>query len=202
MSDLFEEKAKGWDTRPIPLQISQGVFDAIARGVELRPDLRVLDFGAGTGLVASKLAPHVGSILAVDVSRAMLEELAAKEALAGKVEIVCQDLLETPLEAEVDLVVSAMALHHVEPTAQLMQVFFQQLAPGGWIALSDLDAEDGSFHPPGTEGVYHLGFEREALGAVIEEAGFESVEFVTATEVDREQRRYPIFLVTARRPLE
>lgn len=200
MTDLFAEKAKDWDTRPVPQQISEAVFSALQSQVELRPDLDVMDFGAGTGLFASKVAPAVRSTVAVDVSRAMLEQLAQKPELAGRVRIACRDLLETPLDAPVDLIVSAMALHHVEDTGRLMRVFFDHLKPGGRIALADLDAEDGSFHPPGTEGVFHSGFDRDALGGLIASAGFEEVQFVTAGEVDRDDRRYPIFLVVARRP--
>ena len=66
MADLFEDKAEGWDERPVPQQISQGVFAAIEANVPLSPDLAVLDFGAGTGLIAGKLAPHVERILAVE----------------------------------------------------------------------------------------------------------------------------------------
>ena len=76
MTDLFQDKAADWDQRPVPQQISEGVFAAIDRHVTLGPDLTVMDFGAGTGLVTARLAPRVGKILAVDVSPAMLEQLA------------------------------------------------------------------------------------------------------------------------------
>lgn len=201
MNDHFEDKAHDWDERPIPQQISEGLASSLKTRVDLHPGMEVLDFGAGTGLVAAKVASAVGSIIAVDVSQSMLDQLAQKPELAGKARIVCQDILEQPLEAKVDLIVSAMALHHVEDTAQLARTFFDHLKPGGHIALADLDAEDGDFHPPGTEGVYHAGFERAALGRILSEVGFEGVEFTTACEVDREQRRYSIFFVTAQRPV-
>jgi 2-polyprenyl-3-methyl-5-hydroxy-6-metoxy-1,4-benzoquinol methylase len=200
MTDLFADKAAGWDQRPIPQQISEGVVSALRSKVDLQSNLQVLDFGAGTGLIASKIAADVGEIIAVDVSASMLEQLAKKEELAGRVRTVCQDLLDTPLESPVDLVVSAMALHHVEDTARLMQTFFAHLKPGGRVALADLDTEDGSFHPPGTEGVFHTGFDRDALRGIMEDVGFERVEFATACEVGREDRSYPVFLVVAQRP--
>ena len=200
MTDLFRDKAADWDTRPVPMQISEGVFAALAARVPLAPELTVMDFGAGTGLVATRLAPRVGRILAVDISPAMLAQLAAKPELAGKVEIVCRDLLEAPLARTVDLIVSAMAMHHVQHTGRLVRALFAHLAPGGRVALADLDAEDGTFHPPGVEGVFHHGFDRAALGGLLETAGFVGVEFGTACQVTREDRRYAIFLVTATRP--
>ena len=131
MADLFEDKAEGWDERPVPQQISQGVFAAIEANVPLSPDLAVLDFGAGTGLIAGKLAPHVERILAVDVSEAMLAQLAAKPELEGKAEVVCRDILEEPLDEKVDLVVSAMAMHHVEDTRALLSTLHAHLEDGG-----------------------------------------------------------------------
>lgn len=200
MTDLFQDKAADWDARPVPAQISEGVFAAIARSVALDPSLVVMDFGAGTGLIAARLAPAVRAVLAVDVSPAMLAQLASKPELAGKVEIACQNIVEAPLGRTVDLIVSAMAMHHVQDTRALARALFAHTAPGGRVALADLDAEDGSFHPAGMEGVFHHGFDRSSLGATLADAGFVDVRFETACEVDKERKRYSIFLVTARRP--
>ncbi|MCA9560742.1 MAG: methyltransferase domain-containing protein [Myxococcales bacterium] len=197
MTDLFEEKAHDWDTRPIPVQISEGVARALAEHVKLDDQMTVMDFGAGTGLICSRVAPAVGRIIAVDVSRAMLAKLAEKPEMVGKVETVCQDIVERPLGRQVDLIVSAMAMHHVADTRALFEAFAAHLVPGGRIALADLDTEDGDFHPPDAEGVFHAGFDRDALGAIAEAAGFRDVRFVTAAEVDREGKTYPIFLLTA-----
>lgn len=198
MSDLFRDKAADWDTRPVPAQISEGVFEALQARVPLSSELTVLDFGAGTGLLVAKLVPRVGRVIAVDISEAMLAQLAAKADLAGKVEIVCRDLLRSPLAARVDLIVSAMAMHHVEDTAALLATLRAHLVEGGRLALADLDREDGSFHPPATEGVFHRGFDRDALAQQLAAAGFETIEFGTACVVHRDERAYPVFLVTAR----
>ncbi len=200
MADLFEDKADDWDERPVPTQISTGVVGALRRTLTFEPDWTVMDFGAGTGLLSGAIAPDVDKIFAVDISQAMLARLVEKPALAGKVEAFCQDIMHTPLDRKVDLVVSAMALHHVEDTAALMKTLFEHLEPGGRIALADLDREEGDFHPPGAEGVFHHGFDREALGEVIARAGFGETRFVTATEVHKEDKAYPVFLVTARKP--
>jgi 2-polyprenyl-3-methyl-5-hydroxy-6-metoxy-1,4-benzoquinol methylase len=199
MRDLFKQKAADWDERPIPLIISEAVGGLLRAEIPWEPDWRVMDFGAGTGLVASHIAPLVGHIGAVDISAAMLEKLAAKPELAGKVHIHCRDLIAEPLGEVFDVIVSAMALHHVEDTSALLRTFRDHLAPGGRLALADLDAEDGSFHPPGTEAVFHPGFDRDELAAKFRRAGFEDVAFQTAVEVVRESgQAYPVFLVTAR----
>lgn len=200
MTDRFHDKAAGWDDRPVPLQISDGVFAAMDAVVDWSPNQTVMDFGAGTGLVAGRIAPHVGKLLAVDISPSMLEQLAQKPELAGKTEIFCQDILHEPLEQQADVIVSAMAAHHVEDTDALLQALFEHLHPGGKLALADLDAEDGSFHPPEAEGVFHAGFDRTTLAESARRAGFVAVDFQTACEVDRGGTRYPVFLLTASRP--
>ncbi len=58
----------------------------------------------------------------------------------------------------------------------------------------------GGGGPPETEGVYHSGFARDALSALLQEAGFAAPRFVTACEVTKEDRRYSVFLVTASKP--
>ena len=199
MTDLFHDKAAAWDTRPVPQQISAGIAAALASAVSFDPGARVLDFGAGTGLLTGHVAPHVASVLAVDVSPAMLAQLAAKPELQGKVTIVCQDIVHAPLGQTVDMIVSAMAMHHVADTRALVRAFHDHLVPGGCVALADLDTEDGSFHPPEAEGVHHAGFDRAALATLLEEAGFCDVSVHTACEVLKYGRTYPIFLLTASR---
>ena len=199
MTDHFAEKSGDWDERPVPAQISQAV-GRLLETLDWDPSMRVMDFGAGTGLIAATVAPYVARIFAVDTSPSMLEALAEKENSQGKVECRCQDILESPLEERFDAVVSAMALHHVEDTGAAAVRFAEQLKPGGLLALADLDSEDGSFHPPGTEGVFHHGFDRAALQSTLEAAGFEDVQFVTALEVEKEDKGpYTVFLVTARK---
>lgn len=199
MSDHFAEKSKDWDERPVPVQISKAV-GRLLEALDWDASMRVMDFGAGTGLIAAAIAPFVSRIIAVDTSPSMLEALASKESLRGKVECHCQDILESPLEEQFDAVVSAMALHHVEDTAAAAEAFAEHLKPGGFLALADLDKEDGSFHEPGSEGVFHHGFNRHELQTMLDAAGFEDVRFVTALDVEKAGRgAYPIFLVTARK---
>jgi 2-polyprenyl-3-methyl-5-hydroxy-6-metoxy-1,4-benzoquinol methylase len=197
MADLFQDKAEDWDARDVPRQLSAGIGACLLAHVELHQGMHVMDFGAGTGLIAAQVADQVGRVTAVDVSIAMLDKLAAKPQLRGKVDIVCQDILEQPLGKRFDLIVSAMAMHHVEDTDRLVQRFAEHLEPGGKVALADLDAEDGSFHPPQTQGVHHSGFTREAFEQILEAHGFRDIQFHTATTVDKEGRRYPVFLAIA-----
>ncbi len=197
MSDLFNEKAKDWDVNEMVLQLSKATSSAILKNIELNDQMQVLDFGAGTGLIISHIFSQVRNIVAVDVSQAMLDQLVSKPEFQGKVEAVCQDITRKPLKQKFDLIMSAMAMHHVEDTNLLIKTFAEHLKTNAKVALADLDFEDGTFHPADTKGVYHAGFERDNLKSILEKNGFKDIKFVTAHTVSKESKNYPVFLVTA-----
>ncbi len=197
MSDLFSEKAKEWDVNEMVLQLSKATSSAILENIEFNQQMNVMDFGAGTGLITSQVIPAVNTITAVDVSEAMLEKLGEKLGENAKVQTVCQDITVQPLAEKFDVIMSAMAMHHVEDTDLLIQRFAEHLKAGAKIALADLDEEDGTFHPADVEGVFHHGFKRDSLKEILEKNGFSDIQFVTAHTVSKEGKNYPIFLVTA-----
>nr|ANC57912.1 methyltransferase, putative [Colwellia sp. C1] len=197
MSDLFNEKAKDWDASERKQLISSAVGAAILKNVPLNPQMNVMDFGAGTGLISAHIVPFVDKIVAVDISRAMLEKLTEKQEFQGKIEAVCQDITDKPIDAKFDLIISALALHHVEDTLKLINTFVEHLKPGAKVALADLDKEDGSFHPEGSEGVFHSGFERDELQTLLENNGFYDVQFLTIHTMQKNDKQYPVFLVVA-----
>ena len=197
MTDLFQEKARDWDANDRRSRLAAAISSSIVDRVPLQAEMNVLDFGAGTGLISARIAPLVERIVAADTSQAMLDKLEQKPELQSKVSTVCRDILDQPLDERFDLIVSAMAMHHVEDTSRLMQTFAEHLNDGGMVALADLDSEDGSFHPPETQGVYHQGFDRDELSSLMQGLGFDNIEFVTAHTVNGEEKDYPIFLVTA-----
>jgi SAM-dependent methyltransferase len=197
MSQYFDEKATDWDADDRRQQLSSAVGSSILAHIALDDWMEVLDFGAGTGLISAHVAPRVHKIVAVDTSEAMLAALAAKPELRGKVEAICVDITRKPLGRRFDLIISAMAMHHVPDTAALIQSFADHLKPGGWLALADLDAEDGSFHPDEAAGVFHHGFDRGELHTMLEKSGFAAIHFVTAHTIMKHGKKYPVFLLTA-----
>lgn len=199
MSDYFNEKSENWDADELINRLSSAVGAAILSHVPLNDEMEVMDFGAGTGLISSHVAPRVKKIVAVDISESMLSKLTAKPELQNKVVAVCQDILSKPIAEKFDMIMSAMAMHHVEDTNQLMQTFARHLKPGGLVALADLDQEDGSFHPEGTQGVYHSGFDQTQLQSIMESNGFDDVQFQIAHKVEKNDTAYPVFLVTAKK---
>ena len=197
MSDLFNDKAKDWDISERKLSMSSAVGSSIIKYIRLNQQMDVMDFGAGTGLVSGHIAPFIKKIVAVDISQAMLDKLSSKTELQDKVEALCQDIICNPIETKFDLIMSAMALHHVNDTTTLLNSFAAHLKPGAKIALADLDKEDGDFHPKGSEGVFHSGLDRAALQKILENVGFHNIQFFTIHTINKSGKQYPMFLVIA-----
>lgn len=57
----------------------------------------VYDFGAGSGVITSALAPRVREVVAVDIDSAALEKLRAHTAQFDNVRVVTADILRVPL---------------------------------------------------------------------------------------------------------
>jgi cyclopropane fatty-acyl-phospholipid synthase-like methyltransferase len=197
--DFFAEKASTYEQDRARVDNVKQIATAILNAIKLHGSLRLMDFGAGTGLLLGEIAPYVGKITAVDVSPAMTAQLREKlDRLACPVEILQLDLESTALDRKFDGIISSMTLHHVKDVPRIFETFYSLLHDGGFIALADLDREDGSFHSQDT-GVHHAGFEREALCQTARAAGFREVTVVRASTLHKHGRDYGVFLLSALR---
>lgn len=196
----FDERAKDWDSDPKKVDRARTVAAAIRSALPLQPGMSVLEYGCGTGLLSFFLQADFASITLADTSQGMLDVLAEKIKAAGVANMhpVRLDLGTDPLPAaRYRVLYSLMTLHHIPDTDGILKKFHAVLEPGGWLALADLDREDGSFHGPEVTDV-HLGFERTALRAQVEAAGFSGVAFSMVYQIPKGGRAYPVFLMTAR----
>lgn len=193
----FDTAARDWDQRPLSQQLA-AVPPRLLAQVPFASTDHVLDFGAGTGLLATTIAPHVARVTALDSSAAMLEVLDGKG--FANIATLQQDIF-AGLPGRYHAVVSCMALHHVADTAALMQAFADALHPGGRVALVDLYEEDGSFHGDNeAKGVQHFGFAPETLRALAEAAGLAEIGFSEILRMrHRNGREYPLFLMTCQK---
>jgi ubiquinone/menaquinone biosynthesis C-methylase UbiE len=119
------------------------IRDRIVELAEPRRDDRVVDLGAGTGLLALALAPRVREVVAVDISERMLERLDDAAVADGvlNIEFLAGDLRRLPLEDEsATLVVSNYAFHHLDdPGKELALAEARRiLRPGGRLVIGDM----------------------------------------------------------------
>ena len=202
----FDERAGVWDENPVRAELARSIVAMAKMKIARFAAPRMMDYGCGTGMCSIPLAHLVSSLLAVDVSPGMLAKYKEKADVLGfqQVETLQRDLALQPLEGrEFDVIISAMALHHICDVALVLKRFHPLLAENGVLLLADLDREDGSFHDDPT-GVEHHGFKRDWILNALWDAGFRMAEICTAHTIVKpaasgdESRSYPVFFIAAR----
>ena len=100
----------------------------------LKPGMRVLEFGCGTGETAISHAPFVEHILATDLSENMLKYGREKAIVAGVENITFQHSSIEGFEAEdavFDAVLGLNILHLVSDPKSVIENVYRMLKPGG-----------------------------------------------------------------------
>ncbi len=199
-TDHFAHKSKTWDMNSKRVKNARAIADAILKNIKIDKTMTIMDLGAGTGLLSYFLSPFVKKIVAIDNSPSMLAEFESKcDRFACETQALLLDIEEAEIsQLHFDGIVSSMTLHHIEDIPTLFHRLDTLLRPNGFIALADLDKEDGTFHSDNT-GVHHFGFDRESLRKFAESAGFEEIRFETVSTIAKPRRSYDVFLMTARR---
>ncbi|WP_309497419.1 class I SAM-dependent methyltransferase [Sulfurovum sp.] len=194
--DHFEHRSKSWDMNSKRVQNAKGIADLIVKNIDLKENMELMDFGAGTGLLSYCVAPHVAKIVAVDNSPSMLMEFKNKcDDFSCVTEVIEKDLSTETINRKFDGIISSMTIHHLEDLSTLFTKFYNMLGDHGFIALADLDLEDGSFHSDNA-GVFHYGFDRELLENIAFEAGFKDIKFDLASTINKPHGEFTVFLMT------
>lgn len=196
----FDARARTWDDAPHRVERARVAAALIAERVPLGPTTRLLDLGAGTGLLAQHLVAKVGPVVLVEPSEGMREVLAMKVAsgpLPGAT-IVDIDLSvdEVPDDLVCDVAVSMMAVHHIADIPAALRGVRRMMPIGGHLCIVDLEEDDGSYHAPAFTG--HHGLPRAGLAHDLEVAGFTAPSFEHAFTIEKKGRAYDLFLAVAR----
>jgi SAM-dependent methyltransferase len=167
------------------------------------PRRRILDLGAGTGTGSIALAQLFAGadVLAVDSSEELLARIrdkAQRLGLAERIRTVQVDLDAAwpSIDAgdavdAVDVVWASLSLHHLADPDQTLGRIFATLAPGGVVAVAEMDSmprflpDDIGLGPPGLESRCHEALAQERAqslphlgsdwGPRLEQAGFSAV---------------------------
>ncbi|MEU2496292.1 amino acid adenylation domain-containing protein [Streptomyces sp. NPDC007883] len=150
--DGLRENFAGWnsmyDGRPIPVEEMREWHEETVRSIrEAGPARRVLEIGAGSGLILSRIAPGCESYWATDLSREAVEALrahvGADPELAGRVQLLTRPAHDTeglPAGCFDTVVLNSVAQYF--PGAEYLEDVLRKvsalLAPGGRIFLGDV----------------------------------------------------------------
>lgn len=113
--------------------------DWIISRLGLRKDMIVADIGSATGYFPIRIAPHVKSVIGVDIEPSMVAYLKKRAADEGVHNLTSQvgsstsPLLKTP----VDTILMVDTFHHIEKRVAYFSALKDALRPGGTLAIVD-----------------------------------------------------------------
>jgi ubiquinone/menaquinone biosynthesis C-methylase UbiE len=125
----FDRAADYYDaTRDLPEPLASDGLDAILRYVRPRPEALILEVGAGTGRITSPLLQRGANVVGIDLSRAMLRRLRAKQPAAR---LAMANAVQLPFAAgQFDGLMTIHVLHLVGRWREALREFRRVLRPG------------------------------------------------------------------------
>jgi len=201
MNDFFKEKAQGWDN-PQQIKMAATFANELRKNITINNNSKALEIGSGTGLVGLQLLPELGALVCVDTSEAMLGVLKEKISAEDHVEIILGGV-QLYSRQDIDLVFSNMAFHHIEDIESVVTHLFMITTSKAKIVISDLVAEDGSFHH--FKEVPHKGFDVNEFGEKFINAGFRVIKSYIYNAVLKEEtpgrvNSYDQFILIVEKP--
>jgi SAM-dependent methyltransferase len=183
--DYFEAGTKPTMVPTDTLYVRRQVDELLAVA-DLAPDARVLEIGCGMGRYTLPLLDRGISVEGLDLSKVLLERLAAYGDGRYDVTLHCADVADPPPEllGRFDAVVGFFMLHHLHDISLSFRGIARMLAPGGVAVF----LEPNAFNPlyylqiaitprmtwAGDKGIVKM--RRGLIGRAMKEAGFEKFE--------------------------
>jgi 2-polyprenyl-3-methyl-5-hydroxy-6-metoxy-1,4-benzoquinol methylase len=199
MTTRFDSLAVNWDKAQNRIQMMQSIVQTITNLLPSPPTGTVLDFGCGTGLLGFHFLPKASHVTFADISQGMLDQVLVKAQGEDKERYRCVNVQNQNLEQNYDLIVSALALHHIQDYQTALGTLAEHLNPGGHLFLCDLFPEDGSFHAPVV--VPHLGFDPLQIAKILTQSHLTIVHNAPCYTIEKQAKngvnQYSLFLIQA-----
>jgi ubiquinone/menaquinone biosynthesis C-methylase UbiE len=198
----FDQKAATWDDNPARIDRANSIATSLANTIDLSSVKLAMEYGSGTGLLSFALKDNLANIVLMDESQGMID-VANEKCAANNVSHIkpmLYDLLKQPLPGyRFDLIFILLTLHHIEETDLILHKFHELLNPNGYLAIIDLEKEDGSFHEHKNH--FHNGFERIDLENQLKHNGLKPISYEICYELERDydegKQKYPLFLLVS-----
>lgn len=191
----FDLDAFTYDENPMHVERGKAIAERVKQAIDIDKSWLIADFGCGTGLLGINFIDQVRSIDMIDTSENMLKVLLDKIQNQGFKDVypVRMDILSDRLPAEkYNLIITLMTFHHIENIPEALMKLAFMIKKGFYLAISDLDIEDGSYHPG--EQPPHLGIDQAFLVESALDAGLQLHHISVPYVVSKNNKNYPIFL--------
>ncbi len=171
----FEKVARQWDQMRTSF-FSDNVREKALAAANLKSGQLAADIGAGTGFITEVLVQMGLKVIAVDQSRAMLDEMKKKLSRFDTIDYRIGESNALPIQDEtVDAIFSNMYLHHVESPPVAIKEMARVLKTGGKIVITDMDEHEYEFLRKEHNDRW-MGFKREDIVRWLNEAGLQNVQ--------------------------
>ncbi len=174
--DKFDIAASRYDTAE-RIETAHIIADRIRRIVADGRGKKAIDYGCGTGLVGLRLLDVFDSVLFVDASANMIEQLRAKlkNMDANNADTLCCDFMAgCPQGLSADVILVVQVLLHEKDTAALLTRLKSVLPSGGQLIIVDFDKNDRIVSDE-----VHNGFVQQELKSMLSALGFSHVRSET-----------------------
>jgi ArsR family transcriptional regulator len=196
----FDSVAPEWDTlREI---FNDDALRARALNRLVTPDLRVLELGTGTGVLAVELARRGIHVIAVDHAPRMIDAARAKIQESGLpgIELRRGDASQLPLEdSEVDASFAHMVFRYLPRPREALHELARVTRPGGLVVLIDFTQHELEWVNREL-GVQWMGFAPEEIETWFAESGLEQTELEIYPPPNQSRELPATFIASARRP--
>ncbi|WP_117234180.1 class I SAM-dependent DNA methyltransferase [Vibrio maerlii] len=179
MSNEWDQYAEEWEQDEATHTFARSAFEQLTQITSI-DGKHILDFGCGTGLLSQLLNDQAKSIVALDASESMIEEL-DKKALNNVEPVV--DVLSRGLAAQhpafrkqFDLVIASSVCSFLPNYQDVMDIVFSILENGGYFVQWDWLSEEGS------DSAY--GMTKQRISSSLYSVGFNEVTVSEAFEIE------------------
>lgn len=194
MSEDWNEYAEGWDSNSDVITYSNKAFKSLSQVVDFH-NLRVLDFGCGTGLLSEKISPLVKEVVALDTSKKMISVLNAKN--LSNVTTICEELSQNLVKEnnlfveKFDLVLASSVCGFLPDFEKTLELIHSLLKPNGifiqwdWLSTN----EDDNF-----------GFTKESIKSAYSKAGLVPMHINTPFSMANPEGELQVLMGVANKP--
>lgn len=175
-TDKFEMIADIYDTSE-RIQIAKVASDAIRKHLTDAKGKTAIDFGCGTGLVGMDLLRDFNSMLFLDTSQKMLNQIEKKIA-ANNIQnaaTLCFDFERDSLsDLKADYIFMVQVLLHIKDVEPVLSRLYEVLNQGGHLLIIDFDKNEKV-----ASDMVHNGFDQKELAETMAPLGYINIQSET-----------------------
>jgi len=175
-TEKFEMMADRYET-PERVRFGEAAANAIRECLADAICKDAIDFGCGTGLVGMNLLNDFGSVLFLDTSKNMIDQVKQKISNSDvkNADTLCFDFEKgSPPDLHADYVFMVQVLLHIKDYEPVLSKLYDVLNPGGHLIIIDFDKNDQV-----ASDLVHNGFDQERLKAEMSSIGYRNLQSKT-----------------------